>query len=392
MKNHNINYDIEKIAALISIDLKKRAMYYDENPQFQTKNFDLIKEKGFLKIAIPKMMGGLGASLSSIIKAQIKIAQGDASTALGIGMHTIVCGFESENHLWPKQKRDFIFKDIASNSTLINNIASEAELGSPKSGGRPQTKIFKDKDNLLRLKGKKNWATISTGLDHLIVYAYNNDSRRLCRVIVNSHNERIQINKQWNGIGMRSTESHEIIFNSVKINKTDILYEHGQSKKHTKLPFNAWFPLIIGATSLGIAIEARNQLIKYLNNRQPTGYKKPVSTIPFIKHELGRIDTKIMTNNNFLNSVAAEWEKKNNNKDNLIPYIIAAKREATEAAVYITDSVMRLVGGIGLEKENQFERFFRDARSGLINPPIEARALETIAEHALQHPDNKFLI
>jgi alkylation response protein AidB-like acyl-CoA dehydrogenase len=53
---------------------------------------------------------------------------------------------------------------------------------------------------------------------------------------------------------------------------------------------------------------------------------------------------------------------------------------------------MRLVGGIGLEKENQFERFFRDARSGLINPPIEARALETIAEHALQHPDNKFLI
>ena len=391
MKNNTNKYNIEKIAELISTDLKKRAMYYDENPQFQTKNFDLIKEKNFLKIAIPKNMGGLGINLSSIIKSQIKIAQGDASTALGIGMHTIVCGFESENHLWPKQKRESIFKDIISNATLINNIASEAELGSPKSGGKPQTKIFRDKNNLLRLKGKKNWATISTGLDHLIVYAYNNESHRLCRVLVNKHNEKIQINKQWNGLGMRSTESHEIIFNNVIINKSDILYEHGQSKKHTKLPFNAWFPLIIGATSLGIAIEARSQLINYLNSRQPTGYKKPVSTIPFIKHELGRIDSKIMTSINFLISVSEAWES-NNNKDKLIPYVMVAKRESTEAAVYITDSVMRLVGGIGLEKENQFERFFRDARSGLINPPIEARALETIAEHALQHPDNKFLI
>ncbi len=175
--NNNNKYNIEKIAELISTDLKKRAMYYDENPQFQTKNFDLIKEKNFLKIAIPKIMGGLGINLSSIIKSQIKIAQGDASTALGIGMHTIVCGFESENHLWPKQKRESIFKDIISNATLINNIASEAELGSPKNGGKPQTKIFRDKNNLLKLKGKKNWATISTGLDHLIVYAYNNESR-----------------------------------------------------------------------------------------------------------------------------------------------------------------------------------------------------------------------
>ena len=72
--------------------------------------------------------------------------------------------------------------------------------------------------------------------------------------------------------------------------------------------------------------------------------------------------------------------------------VIAAKRDATETGVYVTDLVMRLVGGIGLEKENEFERLFRDARSGLINPPIEARALESIANSALTNKDQNFLL
>ena len=60
--------------------------------------------------------------------------------------------------------------------------------------------------------------------------------------------------------------------------------------------------------------------------------------------------------------------------------------------MYVTDTVLRLVGGIGLERQNEFERLFRDARSGLINPPIEARALESIAESALTNKNNDFLL
>ncbi|PZC41058.1 MAG: Acyl-CoA dehydrogenase [Chloroflexi bacterium] len=374
---------ILNIARIISKTIKKKALYYDENPQFQEQNFTLLIKKKYLTLAIPKSLGGLNISMPTIILAQLELAKGDASTALGIGMHTIVCGYESENFLWSKKQRESIFTSIVQNGLLINNIASEAELGSPKNGGLPTTEISIDSLNKLRLNGKKNWATLSTGLTFMVVYAINKETNRLCRVLIRTNSPGISINKNWNGLGMRSTESHEVIFKNVLIKKTDILYEHGKSKKYEKIPINAWFPLIIAATSMGIAIEARNKLIVFLQNRRPSGYEKSISEIPFIKYQLGEIESRIMIAKSFLINITQSWEDKKIPRKEIYPYIVAAKREATETAVFVTDKVMRLVGGIALEKNHEFERLFRDARSGLINPPIESRALETIADFSL---------
>tara|TARA_Y100000996_G_scaffold150225_1_gene115690 strand:- start:3350 stop:4522 length:1173 start_codon:yes stop_codon:yes gene_type:complete len=380
-----------KKAKNIGNKIKKHAKYYDANPQYQKENFELLKANNFLKLALPKPLGGIEASLKTILKTQIEIAKGDASTALGIGMHHIVCGYENESNLWPVKKRREIFRSIITNHYLINNIASEEKLGSPKGGGKPKTKVYKDKNGILKLKGEKNWATLSSGLDLLIVYAYNAESKNLCRVLVDKNDPNISINNSWDGLGMRSSESHEIIFNNVIVNNSNILYEYGKPQLNKIIPFNAWFPLMIGSISLGIAIEAKSKLIEFLNKRKPTGYKNAISEIPFIKHQLGAIDAKIMISRNFLLNTAEAWSNKRDRKK-LVPYVIAAKRDASETGVYVTDVVMRLVGGIGLERQNEFERLFRDARSGLINPPIEARALESIADSALTNKNNDFLL
>ena len=126
------------LAKKISNQIKKRARYYDANPQFQKENFELLKKNNFLKLAIPKKIGGIEASLNTIIQTQIEISRGDASTALGIGMHHIVCGYENESNLWSIKKRKEIFQSIVQNHFLINNIASEEKLGSPKGGGKPE--------------------------------------------------------------------------------------------------------------------------------------------------------------------------------------------------------------------------------------------------------------
>ena len=286
-------------ASKISKKIKKHAKYYDANPQYQKENFELLKNDNFLKLAVPKIFGGLEGSLSTILKTQIEIARGDASTALGIGMHHIVCGYETESNLWPAKKRQEIFQSIIKKNYLINNIASEEKLGSPKGGGRPQTKIYKDKNGILKLKGIKNWATLSTGLDLLIVFAYNTESKNLCRVLVKKNDDSILINNAWDGLGMRSSESHEIKFNNTPVQNSSILYEYGSPELNKKIPFNAWFPLIIGSISLGIAIEARDKLLSFLIKRKPTGYKQSIGEIPFIKHQLGAIDSKIMISKNF---------------------------------------------------------------------------------------------
>ena len=94
-----------KKAKNIGDKIKKHAKYYDANPQYQKENFELLKANNFLKLALPKPLGGIEASLKTILKTQIEIAKGDASTALGIGMHHIVCGYENESNLWPVKKK-----------------------------------------------------------------------------------------------------------------------------------------------------------------------------------------------------------------------------------------------------------------------------------------------
>ena len=84
---------ILNVARIISKTIKKKALYYDENPQFQEQNFTLLIKKKYLTLAIPKSLGGLNISMPTIILAQLELAKGDASTALGIVMHTIVCGY-----------------------------------------------------------------------------------------------------------------------------------------------------------------------------------------------------------------------------------------------------------------------------------------------------------
>ncbi|HEU0072527.1 MAG TPA: acyl-CoA dehydrogenase family protein, partial [Dehalococcoidia bacterium] len=65
------------------------------------------------------------------------------------------------------------------------------------------------------------------------------------------------------------------------------------------------------------------------------------------------------------------------------PTVAAAKVLATNTAIEVVEAAMRLVGGVALQRSEPLERYFRDVRGGIINPPIEARALEQIARAAL---------
>ena len=67
----------------------------------------------------------------------------------------------------------------------------------------------------------------------------------------------------------------------------------------------------------------------------------------------------------------------------MLPEVLITKVNCVESAISVTDIAMRIVGAVGLEKNRPLERFFRDVRSGISNPPIEARALEALSKSIL---------
>ena len=95
------------------------------------------------------------------------------------------------------------------------------------------------------------------------------------------------------------------------------------------------------------------------------------------------MESQLLRARRSLLSCCEDWEDYPDDREDLLPEISIIKVQTIEAAISITDLAMRIVGAVGLDKDKPLERYFRDVRSGISNPPIEARALEQLASHLL---------
>ncbi|MCY4615571.1 MAG: acyl-CoA dehydrogenase family protein [Chloroflexi bacterium] len=145
--------------------------------------------------------------------------------------------------------------------------------------------------------------------------------------------------------------------------------------------------MLVGATSLGEAGAARDYAVRFARERRPIGAPGPVATVPHVREQAGRMDASLMAATALLMQTSEAWERDPEARSRLGPQVAASKRLATNTAVEVVEIAMRIVGGVAMHRSEPLERYFRDVRSGLINPPIEARALETIASAALDDPE-----
>jgi alkylation response protein AidB-like acyl-CoA dehydrogenase len=95
------------------------------------------------------------------------------------------------------------------------------------------------------------------------------------------------------------------------------------------------------------------------------------------------MESILLTARRTLFSCAEEWENFPNERRALLPEVSITKVNSIESAINVTDLAMRIVGAVGLDRARPLERYFRDVRSGIANPPIEARALEQLASRLL---------
>ena len=112
-------------------EFEKTAAEHDRNGTFPFDNYVMLENTGYTSAAIPTEEGGGGHTLTDIVLAQLALAKGDGSTALGIGMHLVTTGTETYNKSWPKELRKKVFSDVVQHGTLINSLAAEPMMGSP---------------------------------------------------------------------------------------------------------------------------------------------------------------------------------------------------------------------------------------------------------------------
>jgi len=358
----------------------ERAKKHDENITFPFENFKDLQSIGYPALTIPKKYGGGGISLDEFLAYQQIIGKADGSTALSIGWHMGVMKHLGENDIWKEEMYAMVAKDTIENGALLNNAATEPATGSPTRGGRPET-IAKQGENGWVINGRKTFTTMAPILQYFAVSASIDGTEDVGSFLIKRDLPGVKVEETWDSIAMRGSGSHDLILEDVQVEK-EVLVEVLSAKKRTP----AGWLLHIPACYLGIAQAAQKEAVEFAMNYSPNSISGTISELPNVKRKMGDIQLLLMEAENFLHSIAKKWDDSNEEiRKTMGPELGAVKLSVTNKAVEVVDLAMRIVGARSLSQKSNLQRYYRDVRAGLHNPPMDDMTVMQLADQSMKN-------
>lgn len=365
-------------------EFKSRSAETDELAKFPMENIQELVRMGYTSLTLPKEYGGEGLKVYDMVLFQETIASFDSATGLSIGWHMGTTGELYEKKLWSDDRLNFFAKEVL-DGALVNRAVSEAQTGSPTRGGRPGTTAVK-KDGRWVISGRKNFTTMSPALTYFLTSAWIEEKGAIGFFLLHKDTEGLSIEETWDVIAMRGTESHDLILDNV-IADESMLVEINEGPRGNKI--NAWV-LHIPACYLGIAQAARDYAIQFANEHSPNSIKGTISELPNVQRLLGEIELELMRARHFLYNVAEAYDDVDR-RQLIANELGAVKHTVTNAALSIVDKAMRVAGAKSLQRSNPLQRYYRDVRAGLHNPPMDDMTIQKLAMAAIEEQKRKRL-
>jgi alkylation response protein AidB-like acyl-CoA dehydrogenase len=356
---------------------KERSVITDELATFPEENINDLVKMGYTSLTLPAIFGGEGLKVYDMVLLQETLASFDANTALSIGWNLGVVGEIYEKKLWTNENLNFFAKEVL-NGALVNRASSEAQTGSPTRGGRPGTYAVK-KEGYWVLSGRKIFTTMSPVLTYFLTSAWIEEKQKVGYFLLHKNLEGLTIEETWDVISMRGTGSHDLVLENVKV-KDSMLVELLESPRGGQI--NGWI-LHIPACYLGIAQAARDYAIHFANHHTPNSLNGPISQLPNVQQLLGEIDLALIQARHLIYSVAAAYDDESR-RNHLVNELGVVKHTVTNSAISIVDKAMRVVGAKSLQRSNPLQRYYRDVRAGLHNPPMDDMTIRNLAMAAIE--------
>lgn len=381
-----IEHSSERALVQKALELAKvfaeRASEYDDKNQFPFENFkDLISEN-FHLLTIPKQYGGKEISLTEFLLMQDALASGCGSTALGLGWHLGILFNTRYTKAWSEDRFAAICKEVIEHGYWLNSLSTEPATGSPTRGRRHETTAVRTENGWV-INGQKTWSTLSPILDIFLVTAAIDGTDDLGTFLVRKGTPGLEVHPTWNSIGMRATGSHDVTLQNVTVESESLLEQHTYGKPSKKgNDGNGWL-LHIPACYIGIAQAARNFAVHFASTYHPKGNEHPISQFPNVQEKIGRMEAELYAARSVLYHAARRWDAFPDERKQMQPLLGAAKYKATNQVIEIVDLAMRIVGGRSMFKQYPLERYYRDVRGGLHNPPMDDAVINLMAKRAL---------
>ena len=346
---------------------------------------------------VPEAAGGLGIGPRAAVELLAALGAIDGSTALGFAMHVHVVGGMAESPGWPAGLRETLYDEIRDHGALLNSAGTEDAGGSPARGAIPETAAVEGTDGRFRLTGEKSWTTWLPALRFALVTArIVQAGAGLARIGRGTRS----IRRAARGRGLRRRPRRARGHPAARLRRARDARvrlrpaaprwrRRARRTGRRPTPGRPAGPARRRAAGLvrvrdrrrlpGIAEGARSEVVRWAIDRRPGDGSSAVADLPSVQVRLGRLDAALRAARIVVLDVAARWEAADPSaRAGLMSDVALAKLTATSAAAQATDEALRIAGGPGF-LAGPLERAFRDARAGLINPPLEDVALAGFA-------------
>lgn len=345
---------IQHAAREFAQELKAGVIRRDEEARFPFEFMKQIADLGFLGVMVPEQYGGSGLNTLAYVLILEEIAKIDASTAVIISAHNSLVLWGLNEYGSEEQKLKYLIP-LAKGEKLGAFALSEPEAGSDASS---QHTIAEDKGDYYLLNGTKNWITNGGNADIYLVVAQTHPElghKGINVFIVEKGIQGFTIGPKENKLGIRSSDTHSLLFSDVRIPKENRIGEDGFGFKFAMKTLDGG-RIGIAAQALGIAAGAYDLALAYSKARKTFG--QPISTHQAIQFKLADMEVEIEAAR--LLTYKAAWTK-----DQGLPYgkeAAMAKLHTSEVAMKHTVEAIQIHGGYGYVKEYHVERLMRDAK------------------------------
>ncbi|MGJ1384737.1 acyl-CoA dehydrogenase [Sphingobacterium spiritivorum] len=335
-------------------DLKPGVIERDELAKFPYEHVKQMGQLGFMGMMVDPQYGGAGMDTIAYTLVLEELARIDASAAVIMSANNSLVCYGLDAFGTEEQKNKYLYP-LASGEKLGAFALSEPEAGSDATS---QHTLAEDKGDHYLLNGTKNWITNGGNADYYLVIAQTHPDkghRGINVLIVEKGMEGFTIGPKENKLGIRSSDTHSLMFSDVKIPKENRIGEDGFGFKFAMKTLDGG-RIGIAAQALGIAAGAYELALAYAKERKTFG--KPISEHQAIQFKLADMEMEIEAARLLIHKAA--WLK-----DNGQPYGKAAamaKLFASEVAMKTTIEAIQIHGGYGYVKEYHVERLMRDAK------------------------------
>jgi alkylation response protein AidB-like acyl-CoA dehydrogenase len=335
--------------------IRPRLMEWDESQYFPK---DLFKQHlgpaGLLGVLVPEEYGGAGQSYFEYYTAVSEMGRICGSIGLSVAAHNSLCTGHILYFGNEEQKRMYLPK-LATGEWLGAWALTEPNTGSDAM--RMKCTAKKDGKHWV-INGTKCWITHGISSDVVVAIVRTGellDSKGMTAFVIDRGTPGMKAGKKENKLGMRASETAEVIFEDCRVSEESILGQVGEGFQQAMKVLDGG-RISIAALSLGIAKGAHEASVKYAKERQQFG--QPIANFQAIAFKLADMATRIEAAE-LLTLQAADLK---NRGERMTKESAMAKYYASEVAVYASNEAVQIFGGYGYTKDFPVEKFYRDSK------------------------------